>query len=378
MRPLGILLATAFAVLVACDAVSDLEAKGRIQINDYISKTSKNCTKDKLNVRREWGDLSKPDRRAYIDGVLCLLKLPSKLDPKLYPGAKSRYGDFVVVHMNQTLSIHGTGNFLSWHRYYVWSWENALRKECGYKGTLPYWDYGRWASNPLASPIFDGSDTSLGGNGVPVTGAASTTTGGMAGMAGMPGMTPGAAGNGGGCVVTGPFMNMTVYLGPLSPVAQPPPARNPQANGYGSNPRCLRRDITNTLGMLYGKTSDIATFITYFDNVAAFQNYMQGGSGIHQVGHFTVSGDPGGDFYISPNEPSFFLHHAMIDRTWTIWQSLNYTNRRMQMQGGTSMFGAGRQQSLDDLVDMGVAGDKVYKIRDLMSSVDGPFCYVYE
>ena len=83
------------------------------------------------------GDVPKPDRRAYLEAVLCLSKAPSKLDSKKFPGAKSRYDDFVVVHMNQTLNIHGTGNFLSWHRYYIWSWENVLRKECGYKGTLP-------------------------------------------------------------------------------------------------------------------------------------------------------------------------------------------------------------------------------------------------
>ncbi len=40
--------------------------------------------------------------------MLCLLSKPSKLDQRKYPGAKSRYDDFVVVHMNQTLSIHNT------------------------------------------------------------------------------------------------------------------------------------------------------------------------------------------------------------------------------------------------------------------------------
>lgn len=48
------------------------------------------------------------------------------------------------------------------------------------------------------------------------------------------------------------------------------------------------------------------------------------------------------------------------------------------MSGGTSMMGFGKQQSLDDLVDLGVVGNKVYKIRDLVSTVDGPFCYTYE
>jgi len=172
---------------------------------------------------------------------------------------------------------------------------------------------------------------------------------------------------------------MTVYLGPLSAVASPAPPRNPQTNGYGANPRCIRRDITATLGQRYGKTSDIAKFITSFDKVGPFQDYMQGGSGIHGVGHFTVSGDPGGDFYISPNEPTFWVHHAMIDRVWTIWQSQDYPNRMMQMTGGTGMYSfGGKQQSLDDMVYQGVVAEKSYKIRDLMSSVDGPFCYVYE
>lgn len=172
---------------------------------------------------------------------------------------------------------------------------------------------------------------------------------------------------------------MTVTLGPMAAMVQPAPAANPQADGYGSNPRCIRRDITNTLGMNYGKTEDIVNSIVNYDDILSFQNFMQGGTGVHGVGHFTVAGDPGGDFYISPNEPSFWLHHSMIDRIWTIWQTQDYEARRMAMEGGTSMMGGGRAQSLDDPVEMGVIGD-TWLISDLMSSVDGPgpFCYVYE
>ena len=101
--------------------------------------------------------------------------------------------------------------------------------------------------------------------------------------------------------------------------------------------------------------------------------------GVHSAGHFTIAGDPGGDFYTSPNDPAFWVHHGMIDRTWTIWQSQDLAARTQVIAGGTSMMGFGsRQQSLDDLVDLGVVADKVYKIRDLVSVVDGPFCYVYE
>ncbi len=54
-----------------------------------------------------------------------------------------------------------------------------------------YWDWGRWAADPESSPIFDGSDTSFSGNGLKIAGHASS------------GIAP--AGNGGGCVTTGPF-----------------------------------------------------------------------------------------------------------------------------------------------------------------------------
>ena len=70
---------------------------------------------------------------------------PSKIPPGEAPGAKSRYDDFVAMHINQTLSIHFTGYFFSWHRYFIWSFEKALQDECGYKGYLPYWNWGKSA-----------------------------------------------------------------------------------------------------------------------------------------------------------------------------------------------------------------------------------------
>lgn len=39
--------------------------------------------------------------------------------------------------MNQTLTIHYTATFLSWHRYYIHLFEEALRGECEYQGNLP-------------------------------------------------------------------------------------------------------------------------------------------------------------------------------------------------------------------------------------------------
>jgi len=83
--------------------------------------------------------------------------------PKLtqYAGVTNRYEDFVAVHINQTMAIHDTGSFLSWHRYFLWAFEQVrrlpladileiacrrtvadiyfrnqtLKNECGYAGT---------------------------------------------------------------------------------------------------------------------------------------------------------------------------------------------------------------------------------------------------
>jgi hypothetical protein len=48
-----------------------------------------------------------------------------------------KFDDFVVTHIQQTLDIHFTGKFLPWRRWFKYSYEKALRDECGYKGYQP-------------------------------------------------------------------------------------------------------------------------------------------------------------------------------------------------------------------------------------------------
>lgn len=87
------------------------------------------------------------------------------------------------------------GNFLTWHRYFTWSYEQALRDECSYTGPLPYWNWFANGGDIMKSAVFDGSDTSMGGNGYyfkyngtePITGL----------------IIP--PGTGGGCIASGPF-----------------------------------------------------------------------------------------------------------------------------------------------------------------------------
>ena len=157
------------------------------------------------------------------------------------------------------------------------------------------------------------------------------------------------------------------------------PPKNPRSDGYGYNPRCIKRDISNYLTQRDATTAKIASLISSSTSIAAFQNTMQSGTGVHPAGHFTISGDPGSDFYVSPGDPAFWLHHSMIDRVWYIWQSQDFKNRQQVIAGGTSMFGGGKA-TLNDGVDLEVLNvdGKKYTIKDLVSTVAGPMCYVYE
>lgn len=103
------------------------------------------CTYDTAEVRKEWGDLNKGERRNYIDAVLCMQNIPAISN---LPGTKSHFDDFVALHIDQSLSIHLDGIFFHWHREFVQKWQTALRDECGYEGYQPYWN---WA---LCEPYF--------------------------------------------------------------------------------------------------------------------------------------------------------------------------------------------------------------------------------
>jgi tyrosinase len=167
-------------------------------LSDGLTNRQSTCNKDRVAVRKEYGNLSKDERIEYIRAVKCILKAPSKLPTGMYPGAKSRYDDFTVVHMNMTPTVHATANFMHWHRFYIFAYETALRTECNYKGYQPYWEWSKYP-DLVKSPIFNGDDWSMGGNGDPIP---------HKGMQVGPYTVPG--GPGGGCVTTGPLAKYVI------------------------------------------------------------------------------------------------------------------------------------------------------------------------
>jgi tyrosinase len=109
-------------------------------------------------VRTEWDSYSTSDRQAFVDAVKCLMSKPASGQ---FKQAKSRYEDLVALHQTLTPNVHGNSKFLLWHRYYLFTFEDMLRSECGFNRNLPWWDETRYAGRFAASSIF--SDQWLGG-----------------------------------------------------------------------------------------------------------------------------------------------------------------------------------------------------------------------
>ncbi|KAF2662040.1 Di-copper centre-containing protein [Lophiostoma macrostomum CBS 122681] len=359
-----------------------LAAQGVFNLGLYIAKNGypneDQCSLDNVALRREWSLLSTSEKKDYIAAVQCLSTKPAKTPAGFAAGAKNRYDDFVASHINATLSIHGTGNFLTWHRYFTWAYEQALRTECGYQGYQPYYNWPKWASDPATSPVFDGSATSMSGDGAYIAGRNNTCI--PATTLCQISLPPGS---GGGCVKSGPFKDWKVNLGPVAPVVADP-TTNPEFTGLGYNPRCLRRDISKDAAQGWTKDSDVADLIKNYKDFYSFTTRMQGDFpngflGVHTAGHFTNGADPGGDLFVSPGDPYFFLHHAMIDRTYWTWQNLDIKNRQYAIGATITVNNEppSRNATLDDTLDLGYIGVPSITIRDASHTMAGPFCYIY-
>ncbi|KAL6407532.1 tyrosinase [Ilyonectria robusta] len=340
--------------------------------NTTTTKRSNGCSIFNASIRRDWKYLSPSERTAYINAVTCMTTKPSKADPAFAPGARTRYDDFVAVHINQTLSIHGTGNFFTWHRYFTWAYETALRTECGYKGTQPYWNWFE-SVEFKDSPLFDGSATSMSGDGTYVA-----HNGSLSGLNNI--YIP--SGNGGGCLKDGPFKGLTVNLGPVSPGMDGMEVSPTGALGY--NPRCLVRDLSRYPGKTWFTASNLfnLTLGAASGSIALFQNEFQGRFGdeflgVHAAGHFTMGGDSA-DLFSSPNDPIFFLHHAMVDRMYWVWQALHPAKAK-DIAGTITILNTppSRDAIKSDALNMGVNAPEI-TIGDALDTLgNSPFCYIY-
>jgi tyrosinase len=71
----------------------------------------------------------------------------------------------------------------------------------------------------------------------------------------------------------------------------------------------------------------------------------------------------------------------MIDRTWWIWQALSKKTRTSAAGiSGTGTFlnmPPSPATTLQTPINLGFAAPSVVTMQDLMSTTDGPMCYIY-
>ncbi|GJC86596.1 tyrosinase-like protein orsC [Colletotrichum liriopes] len=333
------------------DSGAVLAGLGREAYDSVLARLANNtgstparCTRETIRIRREWRSIPAEERIRYTDAVTCLQQTP-----RLYadvPGSKSMFDDLVALHQSQTSYIHlsaspfSSSSFLNsfsqmqrnageeendildytltpliflcqamfflWHSYYIWTYEKRLVTECGYNESFSYWEWGHDTTGNLSSsPIFDGSPTSMGGDG------ATVPHGGLGLESPFDKVTTVLLpGNGGGCVTRGPFSNMTVHLGPQAMPSYGNITAQNSATPKEDNPQCMPRDLN---AVAQGDSRYVGA----------------GQLGAHGGGHYALGGNPSSDVFLSPGDTAFYLHHGQIDRVDWIWQNLDWANRQV-------------------------------------------------
>ncbi|KAF8673046.1 Common central domain of tyrosinase [Rhizoctonia solani] len=276
-------------------------------------------------VRREWRTLSQGQKDQFHKAVKCLQDQPSVFD---FEGSKNIFDDFSYVHYTINTTIHHVASFFPWHRYFLILREKAMA-ECGYEDPMPYWDWTRDATPEKFrnSELFD-SKKGFGGDGT--------------------GKTDWADGL---CVEEGPYAGFHVNF---------------------PEPHCLTRRYNISEPVVSNWTKSTVDKIMRYDNYLEFWNNTE--LHPHDNFHRAVGGDLRRQY--SPNEPLFFLHHAQIDRLWTIWQGRNET-RLHDYAGNTVQNATVNTASLNDqMLTLGFA--PAVGVGSLMDTLSNELCYTYD
>lgn len=311
-------------------------------------------------------------RKAYTGAVQCLMDQPSQLNQTLYPAAINRFFDYAVIHVNHTKVVHLDGYFLTWHRYFLWLYEEDLRNLCGYTGSFPYWNWPATANNLTGSAVFDGSEYSMSGDG------AYNDTGPVV-------LSPDFQlphGSGGGCVKSGPFVNLTTTMAniPITVILEDEPLP-PTAFDYA--PSCLTRDLNTYVAQTYTNYDELALAVEAPSaaNFSIQMNGILGGAslGLHSGAHFTM-GAPASSLFVSPQDPIWYVLHAMLDNVYTSWQIKNPA-AALEVYGTMT---ANNVPPSDNVTLSSIEPDWGYlqmepiPISELTNTTAGPFCYRYD
>jgi len=339
------------------------------------------------SVRREWGTLSRDERADWISAVKCLTTFPhdDALTPLLNTDvsfippvntSSSFYDDIVYMHMDLNFVIHFTGLFLPWHRAYVLGLEKQMKEKCHYRGAQPYWDWTQDAPDFYHAHIFDSDlKSGFGGWGDPANDFQINTGGFSQDF-----------------LLAYPVPHNIRRNYTLQPFLTLPPSP-PGAPVVNDN-----LEINTT----FTKANTDYLINSFVGDFVSFQGYLEGIQGPHGGPHLILGGDMSGTCPSNalppaciigakwtPDDPLFFMHHAMVDKVWYDWQNKDPKNYWAYHGGSVPAFfnvtlypeypnGAPPFLYLNSTVpgDGLLWQDKT--IFDFMDTLSEDLCYIYE
>ncbi len=238
-----------------------------------------------MDVRKSASRMSAGEKNRFVAALIELKR-------------RGHYDHLVHIHHQAMMEIrpdpaHGGPAFLPWHRYYLRHLELDLQ-EIDPSVTIPYWDWTRDRSHARAP----WTENLMGGNGRRRDGR----------------------------VMTGPF----AYSSGNWPITVKDFPRQPEfLTRFFAPPRLLPegRQIRHILTRV---PYDASPWNFGTNPRESFRAALE--MGPHNFVHGWVGGNMGSA--ASPNDPVFFLHHAMIDRIWAKWQKLHPRERYKPVTAG--------------------------------------------
>lgn len=276
-----------------------------------------------MRVRKNAKDLTADEKNAFTDAVLALKQKSSP-----WTEGVNAYDQFVLWHRDafdcDLMAAHMGPAFFPWHRMYLHLFEEQLR-EADPTITLPYWDWT--VDREIDSYIWQ--DDLMGGDGDP---------------------------NQDYAVLTGPFRTGEWTITIFDETDDEKFDHLIRNMGVGEMAPDLPTAVQVEDGLAIAQY-DAAPWNEQADPAVSFRNYLEGwrdcgpstcstdgstdyprctGShDMHNRVHLWVSGEmifshEGGHeekegpygtmaWNSSPNDPVFFLHHANVDRIWSLW-----------------------------------------------------------
>lgn len=294
---------------------------------------AQNCTQ--TYTHREWRELSPAQQTGYVEAVKCMNRAaPIARDVAGSPISRrvqSLWQELVDLHRMAGSDFHNSLRFLSWHRLFLATVDDLMRKQCNYDGPMPYWDWTIDSQAPERSPVWN--------------------------------MTHGLGGNGDGqrSCVSGPF----------------------GTNFTDMNGGCLTRTWANQAqngGSLLPAFYTPETIKLILDE-PTFERMARRLEGVpHNNVHNAIGGHMRSPA-LANFDPVFYLHHRNVDRIWYEWQKISperALDHARQTEGDLFMWGLLTKSGSVNFVRH---ANESYQVKDVLSTNSGAakglMCYEY-